>query len=101
MSASAWTNSVNTATGGVGMPIGSQAQKSLNNIEKIQPSMTVATFNGNHSTTIISCYSPSNASDETDLVTFSNEPSSLVRSISKHNVLIIGEDIDAQIGKNL
>ena len=47
----------------------------------------VATFNGNPSTAIIFCYSPTNASDETDLIT-------------KHNVLIIGEGINAQIGKN-
>ena len=30
----------------------------------------VTTFNGNYSTTIISCYTPTNASDETDLDTF-------------------------------
>ena len=41
--------------------------KSLNNIKKIQPRMTVAIFNGNPSTTIISCYNSTNASNETDL----------------------------------
>ena len=60
----------------------------------------VATFNGNPSTTIISCYSPSNVSDETDHIAFDNELSSLVCSISEH-VLIIGEDMNAQIGKNV
>ena len=57
------------------------------------------TFNGNLSTTIISCYS--NVSDETDLIAFYSELSSLVRSISKHNVLIFSRDINAQIGKNV
>ena len=33
--------------GGVGMYIGPQVLKSLNSIEKIQPRMIVATFNGN------------------------------------------------------
>ena len=60
----------------------------------------VATFNGNSSATIISCYSPTNVSEETELVTFYDMLSSLVRSIPKHNVLIICGDLNAQIGKN-
>ena len=55
--------------------------------------MMVTTFNDNSSTKII-YYSPTNASDETDLITFYNELSSLVHSIPKHNVLIIGGDIN-------
>ena len=75
--------------------------KSLNSIEKIQPRIMVATFNGNPGTTIISSYSPTNTSDETDLDTFYNELSTLVRSVLKYNVLIIGGDMNAQIGKNV
>ena len=86
---------------GIGMLICPWALKSLNSMEKIQFRMMVATFNGNPSTTIISCYSPTNISDETDLIVFNNEVFSLFRSISKHNVLIFGGDINAQIGKNV
>ena len=35
--------------------------------------MMVATFNGNHSTTIISCYNPTNVSEETDIIIFNKE----------------------------
>ena len=63
--------------------------------------MIVATFNGNPWATIIFCYSPTNVSEETDLIAFYNEISSLVRSIPKHNVLVIGGDTNAQIGKNV
>ena len=101
VSASAWKNSVNTAIGDVGMLIGPQALKSLNSIEKIQPRIMVATFNGNPSTTIISCYSPTNVSDKMDLNAFYNKLSSVVRSIPKHNVLILDGDMNAQIGKNV
>ena len=97
---SAWKNTVNAAVGGVGMLIGHKALKTLNSIEKIQPRMMAATFNGNLRATIISCYSPTNVSEETELVTFCDELSSLVRSISKHNMLVIGRDMNAQIGKN-
>ena len=74
--------------------------KTLNSIERIQPRMMAATFNGNPRATIISYYSPTNVSEETELVAFYNELSSLVRSIPKHNVLVIGRDMNAQIGKN-
>ena len=39
-------------------------------------------------------------SDEMDLITFYNKLSTLVHSISKHNVLIIGGDMNAQITKD-
>ena len=81
------------------MFIGPKALKTLNNIEKIQPKMMAATFNGNPRATIISCYSPTNVSEETELVTFCDELSSLVRSIPKHIMLVIGGDMNAQIGK--
>ena len=60
----------------------------------------VATFNDNPRATIISCYSPTNVSEETELIAFYDELSSLVHSIPKHNVLVIGGDVNAQIGKN-
>ena len=97
---SAWKNSVNAAVGGVGLLIGPRALKTLNSVEKIQPRMMAATFNGNPRATIISCYSPTNVSEETELVTFYDELSSLVRSIPKYNMLVIGGDMNAQIGKN-
>ena len=68
--------------------------------KSVQPRMMAAMFNGNPRATIISCYSPTNVSEEIELVTFYDELPSLVRSIPKHNVLVIGGDMNAQIGKN-
>ena len=95
---SAWKISVNATVGGVGMLTGARALKTLNSIERIQPWVMAATFNGNPRATII-CYSPANVSEETEQVTFYNELSSLVRSIPKHNLLVIGGDMNAQIGE--
>ena len=97
---SAWKNSVNATVGGVGMLIGPRALKTLNSIERIQPRMMAATFNGNPKATITSCYNSTNVSKETEVVTFYEELSSLVRSIPKHNLLVIGGDMNAQILKN-
>ena len=96
---SAWKNSVNATVGGVGMLIGPKALKTDNSIERTQPRMMAATFNGNPRATII-CYSPINVCEETELVAFYYELSSRVRSIPRHNVLVIGGDMNAQIGKN-
>ena len=93
-------NSVNVTIGGLGMLIGPRALKSLSSIEKIPPRMMVATFTCNSSATIF-CYSPTDVSKETDLIAFCNELSSLVHIILKHNVLIIGRDMNVQIGKNV
>ena len=82
------------------MVIGPRGLKALNSIERIQPRMMAATFNGNPKATIIPCYIPTNISEETELVTFYEELSSLARSIPKHNRLVIGGDMNAQIGKN-
>ena len=97
---SAWKHSVNATVGGVGILIGLRALKYLYSIERIQPRTMVATFNGNPIARIISCYSPTNVNEETKLIAFYDELSSLVRSIPKHYVLVFGSDMNAQIGKN-
>ena len=60
----------------------------------------LATFNDNPCTSIIFCYSPTNASDKTHITTFYNDIYSLVWYIPKHNVLIIGGNMNVQIGKD-
>ena len=101
VSASPWKNSVNATIGGIGMLIGPRALKSRNSFEKIQPIVMVATFNGNPNATIFFCYSPTNVSEETDPIAVYNGLSSLVHNILKHNILIIGGDMNAQVGKNV
>ena len=59
-----------------------------------------ASFNGNPCTMIISCNSPTNDSNESNIITFYNKLSFLVRQIPKHNVLIIGGDMNAEISKD-
>ena len=97
---SAWKNSVNATVGGVGILIGPRALKLLNSIERIQPRTLVATLNCNPRAAIISCYSYTNVSEETELIAFYAEPSFLVRSIPKHNIFVIGGDMNPRIGKN-
>ena len=53
-----------TAIRGIGMLLIPKAYKPLNSLETISSRLMIASFNGNHAVTIISCYSPTNVLDE-------------------------------------
>ena len=73
------------------------ALKSLNSIKRIQSRMMCASFNAKPCSAVISCYSPTNDSNETDIII--NVLSALVQHIPKHGVLFSGGDMNAQISK--
>ena len=83
----------------IGMLFNPRALKSQYSIKRTQPKNTYATFNGNPYTTIIFCNSLINVSNETDITTFYRRLSSFARHTPKHNVIFIGGDINAQIGR--
>ena len=97
---SAWKNSANASTGGIGMLLSSSAYNALGSVEKISPRIMVATFNGNPQTTVICCYSPTNVSDVTEVEKFYTDLSSVTRQLPKHNILIIGGDFNAHLGQH-
>ena len=61
--------------------------------------MMLATFNGNPSATKICWNNPTIVSEESKLISIYDELSCFVRRIPEHNVLIIGGDMNAEIGK--
>ena len=48
----------------------------------------------------ILCYSDTNASDEIEIATSYNKLSYFVWHITKHNIMIIGEDMNTHKGKD-
>ena len=60
---SAWKNSVNVATGGIGILINKTSFNSLVNDTLVSKRIMMANFNGNPQTSIIVCYNPTNVSD--------------------------------------
>lgn len=98
ITSSAWKNTQNSTIGGIGILLSPYAMKSLNSIETITNRIMIATFNGNPKTTVISCYSPTNASDEADVNDFYQQLSSLINSIPKHNLKMICGDMNAKVG---
>ncbi|XP_066922611.1 craniofacial development protein 2-like [Clytia hemisphaerica] len=99
ITSSAWKNSVNASTGGIGLLLSPLAYKSLKSIESITKRILIATFHGNPQTTIINCYSPTNVEDETVVENFYSELSSVARQVPKHNLLLIGGDFNAHLGQ--
>ena len=62
--------------------------------------MMCSSFNTNPCPPIITCYNRTNVNGEMDIITFNNKLPSIVRYIPKYNVLIIGEGMNAQIGRD-
>ena len=94
---SAWKNSINAATGGIGILVSNKAYNAIASIEMISPRVMIAHFQGNPHTSVISCYSPTNISDDQEIELFYTRLTSLIRQIQKHNVLITGGDLNAHI----
>ena len=82
------------------MLVSLHALKLLNSIEETYLRIMCATFNGKPHTIIIFCNNPTNARNEIDITTFYDRLFYLVQHILKHNMLIIGRDMNAQISKD-
>ena len=75
VTASSWKNKSNSSIDGICLLLSPSATKSLINVEKISPRIITENVNGNPITTVISCYSPTNVSDEDDVTEFYNNMS--------------------------
>ena len=69
-------------------------------IDMFPPRIKKIYFQGNLQITIITCYSPTKVSKETEVDTFYTQLTDTIREIPKHNVLIIGGDFNAHLGQD-
>ena len=95
---SCWKNSVNSRIGGVGILISPNAYKSLLSIEKISPRILMTRFKGNPEVSVVSCYSPTNCSPDSEAENFYNLLSDVCKQIPKHDIMVVCGDMNAQLG---
>ena len=100
VTASAWKNLANAATGGVGLLLSPRAFENLIHIDKISDRIVVAEFNGNPKVTVVACYSPHNNIMEDEVDKFYNDLRSVVENIPAHNFLLLLGDFNAKLGQS-
>ena len=94
---SAEKTSNNATIRGIGMFLSPMANRSLLNVELISSQIMITTCNGNPNLTVVSCYSPTNCSDEEDDQEFYDQLTELIKRVPKHNLLLIDGDMNVKI----
>ena len=98
ITASAWRNEAQAATGGVGLLLGSRARKALRRVHHHTDRILSAEFSGNPVTTVIVVYSPTNVSPSEEMEKFYEDLTTAVHDVPAHNFLAILGDFNARIG---
>ena len=98
ITSSAWKNSQGSTIPGIGLVLSPKASSNLISLNKISDRIILAEFNSNPKTSFISCYSPTNVSDETIVDEFYSSLLSTLQQIPSHNFLIVAGDFNAQLG---
>jgi len=75
-----------------------RAADNLLSLRKVSNRIIVAEFNSNPKTTFVTCYSPTNVSEQVDIDNFYSILSHTIHSIPAHNFLILAGDFNAQLG---
>ena len=82
------------------MLVSSQAYNTIASIDMISPRIMIVNFKGNPLTSVISCYIPTNISDEHETDIFYTKLTYLTRRIPMNNVLITGGNLNTHFGKD-
>ena len=88
----------NATIRGISMFFSPMTYWSLRNFESISSRIMIATSNGDPKVTVVPCYSPTNCSDEEEAKEFYDQLKELIKQVPKHNILLIGGDMNAKIG---
>ncbi|XP_033990665.1 craniofacial development protein 2-like [Trematomus bernacchii] len=98
ITASAWRNEAQAATGGVGLMLGPLARKALRRVYHHTDRILIAEFSGNPVTTVIVVYSPTNVAPSEEVEKFYEDLATAVRDVPAHNFLAILGDFNARLG---
>ena len=68
-------------------------------VKKISEQCVCAIFKGNPKTYVVSCYSPTNSSPESEITEFYEALGQTVQAVLLHPMLMIGGDFNAQVSQ--
>ena len=95
---SAWRNEAQAATGGVGLMLSRDAQKTLISVTQSSDRVITASFKGNPVLTTIVAYAPTLQAQEDEKVAFYNALRQAVEAVPQHHFLAILGDFNARLG---
>ncbi|XP_061774103.1 craniofacial development protein 2-like [Nerophis ophidion] len=98
ISASAWRNEAQAATGGAGLMLGQRARKAFRRVYHHTNRILSADFSGNPVTTVIVVYSPTNVAPSDVVEKFFEDLVRAVRGVPACNFLAILGDFNARLG---
>ena len=90
-------NSIGASIHGVGIAINTKLLPILKSVNKHDNRIVSATFKGNPKTTVVACYSPHNAVDESVVTEFYQKLSQVIEDVPSHYMLFVGGDMNAQV----
>ena len=99
ITSSAWRNTSQAATGGVGLLVSPRARRALRSVFQQTARILVAEFEGNPVTTVMCVYSPTNvAHHAAESEEFYNSLRTAIQQVPAHNFLVILGDFNARLG---
>ena len=99
ITASAWRNSRGASVGGVGFMVTKKALGATSLIKSYGGRILTASFNGNPRLTVITAYSPTEASTDEEAEEFHNNLRQAVSEVPEHHLLLVTGDMNARLGK--
>ena len=98
ITSSAWRNSNNASSGGVGLLVNGKVESAISEIEPVNERILCVHFNGNPATSVIVHYAPTEGSKGTE--EHYNSLANVINAIPKHNITMVIGDCNAHIGKD-
>ena len=99
LTTSAWRNAAGASTGGVGIILTKKAHDIVTELHTVSPRIFGVTLDGNPRCTMFSVYSPTECANDDAAEEFHNELRATLASIPAHNLVAVGGDFNAHVGK--
>ena len=99
ITSSAWRNSMQAATGGVGFMLTKNAYNAISLIKTYGKRILLISFDGNPRFTLVSVYSTTESSSEEEAEEFHDNLRAAIKDVPAHHLLMVVGDLNAHLSK--